>query len=130
MKRREAREKAVQALFHITLNDTGIHEALDNVNAQQTSEPFIKELLTTTIEHRDTIDALIKNYLIHWQFDRLSQMDRTIMRLAICEICYFGDIPAGVSINEAVELAKKFSDHDAHKFINGILSKVANNHHE
>lgn len=126
MKRREAREKAVQALFYITLNDTDIHEALDNVHPQQSSEPFIKELLTKTIEHRDTIDELIKDNLIHWQFNRLSQIDRTIMRLAICEINFFDDIPAGASINEAVELAKKFSDHDAHKFINGILSKIAN----
>jgi len=86
---------------------------------------FSQELATQTIGHLSEIDDAIIKVLKNWSFDRLSIIDKTIIRLGVCEIFYFDDIPLEVSINEAIEIGKKYGDEDSGSFINGILDAIA-----
>ncbi len=93
---------------------------VDDAELRLFSEPLIKGVL----EHRDAIDEHIKKHAKNWDFHRLAAVDRNIMRVAIYEMLHRQDIPPVVSINEAVDIAKKFSTEDSGKFVNGILDKV------
>ena len=152
-KRREARERAVQFLFQHDLNppedlDSALEQfwqsqhaaALAGDKATATwGEPvelpppsadeaatrlFADPLIRGTLEHRDEADGLIKKHAINWELHRIAAVDRNILRLAIYEMLHREDIPPIVSINEAVDIAKKFSTQDSGKFVNGILDKV------
>ena len=153
-KRREARERAVQFLFQHDLNppDNLELELAQFWNSQRASAieeekkgkatwgeksdlppPTVEEaetrlfaepLIKGVLEHRDAIDERIKQHCKNWDFNRIAAVDRNIMRLAIFEMLHREDIPPVVSINEAVDIAKKFSTHDSGKFVNGILDKV------
>jgi len=152
-KRREARERAVQFLFQYDLNppenlDGALNEFWDTQRAAAIAEEkgpatwgqpaplppptaaeaevrlFAEPLIRGTLEHRDTIDAQIKSHAKNWEFHRIAAVDRNIMRLALYEMLYRDDIPPIVSINEAVDIAKKFSTQDSGKFVNGILDKI------
>ncbi|WP_077616625.1 transcription antitermination factor NusB [Caenibacillus caldisaponilyticus] len=125
MNRRQAREKAIQALFQMDVGAVGAEEALANVTEGGRSDGFLEQLVKTTAEHLDRIDETIKKYLINWTFDRLANVDKAILRLAVCELLYFDDIPVKVTLNEAIELAKTFGDDDSHRFTNGVLAKIA-----
>ena len=154
-KRREARERAVQFLFQHDLNppenlDRALNEFWDTQRAAAiagekgpatwgqpvelpppTAEEvemrlFADPLIRGTLEHRDAIDEHIKKHAKNWEFHRIAAVDRNIMRLAIYEMLFREDIPPIVSINEAVDIAKKFSTQDSGKFVNGILDKVRN----
>ena len=85
---------------------------------------FADPLIRGVIEHRDAIDEKIKDHAKNWDLHRIATVDRNIMRLAIYEMLYREDIPPIVSINEAVDIAKKFSTQDSGKFVNGILDKI------
>jgi N utilization substance protein B len=85
---------------------------------------FADPLIRGALEHRDAIDEHIKKHAKNWEFHRIAAVDRNIMRLAIYEMLFREDIPPIVSINEAVDIAKKFSTQDSGKFVNGILDKV------
>jgi N utilization substance protein B len=152
-KRREARERAVQFLFQYDFNPPEkLDEALDHFwNTQRTAAiaedkgdatwgqkvelppPTVEEaavrlfadpLIRGTVEHRDEADTYIKKYAQNWDLHRIAAVDRNILRLAIFEMLHRDDIPPVVSINEAVDIAKKFSTEDSGKFVNGILDKV------
>jgi transcription antitermination protein NusB len=152
-KRREARERAVQFLFQHDLNppENLEMELAQFWNSQRAAAiedekgashwgekvelppPTVEEaetrlfaepLIRGTLEHRDAIDEKIKGYAKNWDFHRIAAVDRNIMRLAIYEMLYRDDIPPVVSINEAVDIAKKFSTQDSGKFVNGILDKI------
>ena len=152
-KRREARERAVQFLFQHDLNppedlDRALAEFWDTQRAaaiaeekgpatwgQQTELPpptaeeaetrlFADPLIRGAIRNRDAIDEKIKSHAKNWDFHRIAAVDRNIMRLAIFEMLFREDIPPVVSINEAVDIAKKFSTEDSGKFVNGILDKI------
>jgi len=152
-KRREARERAVQFLFQHDLNppenlDRALNEFWDTQRAaaiagekgpatwgqpvelppptagEAETRLFADPLIRGTIEHRDAIDEHIKKHAKNWDFHRIATVDRNIMRLAIYEMLFREDIPPIVSINEAVDIAKKFSTQDSGKFVNGILDKV------
>ena len=152
-KRREARERAVQFLFQHDLNppenlDRALNEFWDTQRAAaiagekgpatwgqpvELPPPTVEEaetrlfadpLIRGTVEHRDAIDEHIKKHAKNWEFHRIATVDRNIMRLAIYEMLFREDIPPIVSINEAVDIAKKFSTQDSGKFVNGILDKV------
>ncbi|MFD2618346.1 transcription antitermination factor NusB [Terrilactibacillus laevilacticus] len=128
MNRRQAREKAVQALFQITVGQADAEEAIRNVQEMETgsqSNPLFELLVHQTIHNMPHIDEQIKKHLINWQFDRIANIDKTILRLGTCELLYLDDIPSSVSLNEAVELAKRFGDEKTRKFVNGILSQIA-----
>jgi N utilization substance protein B len=85
---------------------------------------FSEPLIRGVIQHRDAIDEKIKSHARNWDFHRIAAVDRNVMRLAIYEMLHRDDIPPAVSINEAVDIAKKFSTEDSGKFVNGILDKI------
>src|SRR5258705_10280442 len=85
---------------------------------------FAEALIRGTLEHRGETDELIKKHAQNWELHRMAAVDRNILRLAVYEMLYREDIPPVVSINEAVDIAKKFSTQDSGKFVNGILDKV------
>jgi N utilization substance protein B len=151
--RRHARERAVQFLFQHELNppedltaalehfwmhhrpavaevqegktNWGVEKELpppttDDVAIQQFAEPLVRGVL----EHRDALDAELTQNAANWDLDRMAGVDRNILRLAIYEMLHREDIPPVVSINEAVDLAKKYSTEDSGKFVNGILDNI------
>lgn len=113
--RSRAREEAFQVLFQIDVN-----ELIDRLP----KHPFAKQLVQGVMDNKDQLDKVIENHLINWSLDRISLVDKTILRIAVFEIIYLDDIPYAVSINEAVELAHTYGDDKSSKFINGILSKI------
>jgi len=152
-KRREARERAVQFLFQHDMNPPeDLEAAMDHFWESQRAAAiaedkgvakwgqaielpppsaeeaavrlFAEPLIRGTLEHRDEADELIKKHAQNWELHRMAAVDRNILRLAIYEMLYREDIPPVVSINEAVDIAKKFSTQDSGKFVNGILDKV------
>ncbi len=152
-KRREARERAVQFLFQHDLNPPGdMEQALDEFWESQRAaaiaedkgpanwgEPvvlpppsagetetrrFAEPLIRGAIQYRDEADACMMKHVKNWELSRIAAVDRNILRLAIYEMLHRDDIPPVVSINEAVDIAKKFSTPDSGKFVNGILDKV------
>lgn len=152
-KRREARERAVQFLFQHDLNPPeNLPAALEQFWGSQraaalaedkgaatwgekvelpppTTEEaavrlFADPLIQGTLAHREEADTIIKKHARNWDLHRIAAVDRNILRLAIYEMLHRDDIPPVVSINEAVDIAKKFSTQDSGKFVNGILDKV------
>lgn len=113
--RRKAREEAFKMLFQIDVNE--------DIEPNFVS-PFTERIVQGVIEHKDKIDRLIEKYLINWTLKRISLVDKTLLRMAIYEICFEDDVPFAVSINEAVELAHKYGDEKSGKFINGVLSNI------
>ena len=151
--RREARERAVQFLFQFDLNPPGnLEDALDQFWDSQRTAAFAEDkgpatwgeivqlppptaeesavrlfaepLIRGTLEHRNEIDEQIKKHAKNWELHRMAALDRAILRLAAFEILVDLDTPLSVIINEAVEIAKKYSTADSSKFVNGILDKL------
>lgn len=124
MKRRHAREKAIQALFQIDVTDTDPKEALEHVLSEGEGDEFLSELVFGTLENLENIDAKIKENLVNWSFERIGNVDRSVLRMACYEVTVREDIPVNVSLNEAVELAKMFGGDESGRFVNGVLSKM------
>ncbi|WP_338750020.1 transcription antitermination factor NusB [Bacillus sp. FJAT-52991] len=124
MKRRTAREKSLQALYQIDMSGAIPEEAIRNVLEDAPVDEYLQNSVMGTISHLEEIDQVVKNNLENWSFDRLAKVDRNILRLAVYEMKYADDVPDKVAINEAVELAKHFSDERSSKFINGVLSRI------
>ena len=151
--RRQARERAVQFLFQIDMNpEEDLESALEHFWMQQRpaviealegkstwGEPrelppptvedlaiqhFAEPLVRGVIENRDALDHELANLATNWDLHRMAVVDRNILRLAVFEMRHREDIPPVVSINEAVDIAKKFSTDDSGKFVNGILDKI------
>ncbi|MFJ5964923.1 transcription antitermination factor NusB [Bacillus sp. NPDC093026] len=126
MKRRTAREKALQTLFQIDVSNIDPKEAITHALDEQESDPFFEELVFGVLEYKDKLDEMISKHLVNWKFDRIANVDRAILRLSVYEMVYQKDIPDSVSMNEAIELAKLFGDDKAPKFVNGVLSNIKN----
>lgn len=124
MKRRHAREKAIQVLFQIDVTDTDPREALQHVLNEGEGDEFLSELVFGTLENLEKIDAVIKENLVNWTFSRIGNVDRSVLRMATYEMVMREDIPVNVSLNEAVELAKLFGGEESGRFVNGVLSKI------
>ncbi|WP_432776887.1 transcription antitermination factor NusB [Brevibacillus gelatini] len=123
MKRRTAREKAVQCLFQIDMADVPVEEAVNLVMEESTeSSQYLRHLLDGVLSNLTEIDAEIKKYLRGWQLERIANVDRAILRLAFYEIMFEADTPDKVVMNEAIEIAKLFSDEASHRYINGVLA--------
>ncbi len=131
MKRRIAREKALQVLFQMQVGKVSAEEALENVmeeaSVEDQNDPFLNELVRETANHLEAIDVIIKKYLINFTIERLANVDLAILRLGFCELLYIEDIPHKVTLNEMIELAKSFGDEDSRRFANGVLSKFVRN---
>ncbi|MBF0709210.1 transcription antitermination factor NusB [Alkalihalobacillus hwajinpoensis] len=124
MKRRHAREKAIQVLFQIDVTDTDPREALQHVLNEGEVDEFLSELVFGTLENLEKIDEVIKENLVNWTFNRIGNVDRSVLRMASYEMVVRDDIPVNVSLNEAVELAKLFGGEESGRFVNGVLSKI------
>jgi len=130
-KRTLAREFALQVLYQLDITRDAPGAALDNFwsthsesDIEEELKGFTCRLVTGVISHLDEVDKKISKYAQNWQLERMAVVDRNIMRMGCFELIYCADIPSKVSINEAVELAKKFSGIDSGKFVNAILDKV------
>jgi N utilization substance protein B len=124
MKRHTAREKALQALFQVDVGGIEPKEAIANVVEGEEIDPFLETLVFGVIEHQDEIDELLRAHLEKWTLERVANVDRSILRIAVFEMKYLDDIPFSVSMDEAVELAKVFGDEKSGRFVNGVLAKV------
>lgn len=126
MTRKEERELAFTLIFEkIFNNDLSVEEIIKNaVEARFIEENvFACSLAQLTYDNRDEIDKIISENSVGWKIERLPKVTLAIMRLAFCELLYVPSVPTGVTINEAVELAKKFASQEDASFINGILGK-------
>lgn len=130
-KRTQAREIAIQILYQIDITKDTVDEALENfwlANADESIDDEIKNfsrgLIQGTLEKQGIIDEKLNSYANNWSLNRMAVVDRNILRLGCFELLFRDDIPPKVSINEAVELAKKYSGGEAGKFVNGILDKI------
>ena len=121
MKRRQARELALQALFQVDNNEISVEEAIGHVTEEQ--DEFLTQLVKGTIEHKEEIDASLVAKLENWSLERLPKIERTVLRIAVYELLYTEDIPAKVVINEALEVCKVYGDEKSSRFVNGVLSK-------
>ncbi len=128
MRRRIIREKVVQALYaHEIARDPVEHvikHVLTGLEDDKQSLLFAKRLVIEAIKHRTEIDKIIQSKVANWDFERIAVLDRVILRMAICELKYFNEIPPKVSMNEAIELAKLFSTEKSGQFVNGVLDAV------
>ncbi|EAE8882039.1 transcription antitermination factor NusB [Listeria monocytogenes] len=124
MKRREAREKALQALFQIELNEMSLDQAIKNIMEDE-QDDYMEKLVEGVMANKPEIDAIIEPNLDNWRIDRLSKVDLSLLRLSVYEIKYLDDVPNRVSLNESIEIAKIYSDEKSSKFINGVLANIA-----
>ena len=131
-KRRQAREFAVQFLFQGDFNpdchksdmDEAIRLFWEDKEATDDVKRFATELIQGTIAHQNQIDELIRKYTENWELNRIAAVDRNVLRLALYEMLHRTDVPPVVSINEGVDIAKKFSTAESGKFVNGILDRA------
>jgi N utilization substance protein B len=129
MKRRRAREYALQILYQQDITGEPVTEEVLRQFWQAHPEPkdlrdFTEDLVRGTNEHIQEIDSLIAEAAQHWRLERMSTIDRNILRFATYELLCRDDIPAAVTINEAVEVTKKYSDKDSPSFVNGVLDRI------
>lgn len=130
MNRRKAREYALQMLFQSEFagKEKGItypEDLLPPAKEKEGMKKFVEDLVTGTTRNIGEIDRVIQETAENWDLNRMAAVDRNILRLAIYEILYRDDIPPAVTINEALEIAKKFSSLESVPFINGLLDKIA-----
>ena len=124
MKRRTAREKALQALFQIDVSNTEPSLAIEHVLEGEPSDDYLNHLVFGVVEQKAEIDPLIVENLDKWSLDRLATVDRNLLRMAAFEIKFSQEIPDNVILDEAIEIAKIYGDDQSSKFINGVLSNI------
>ena len=131
MGRRLARELAMKVLYKYEEGDVdspmALTKLLDEKKYNDADKTFCRTLVETTISNLVEIDQEIITVLKNWSYDRISVIDKTILRLGACEVLFFEDIPPQVSINEAIEIGKKYGGTDSSRFINGVLDAVKKN---
>jgi N utilization substance protein B len=127
--RRKSRELALQALFQEELAGRAglldFEEFCAHFQVNKKAIPYAQKLLHGVHEKREAINQLISRYAENWRLERMSVIDRNILRLAVFELHFTDDVPTSVAINEAVEIAKRYSTDDSGSFINGILDAMA-----
>lgn len=127
--RREARERTMQALYAFELGSGDAQHVLENVikkhlEKDPESLDFATNLFLRTIDFTEEADEIVVKYAQNWDISRIALVDRILLRLAMCEMLTFEDIPPKVTINEAIEVAKRYSTEKSGQFINGILDSV------
>ena len=127
-KRRTARTLALQALYQWNLRQDERRDPWEHEHDEETDPAiiaFAETLVGGVVQHRDAIDTVISKYAHNWAMDRLSVVDRNVLRIAVFELLYQEDIPSAVTINEAIEIAKQFGDDESGGFVNGILDGIS-----
>lgn len=127
MTRTEAREQAFILVFQNGFKNESFEELLEIASDSgiYISDDYCEELVKTVLDNSDEIHNKISENLKGWQFDRISRVAQAALKVAVAEMLYFNDIPYGVSINEAVELAKKYSTKEDASFVNGLLGTLS-----
>lgn len=129
MTRRQARKRVLDLLFEMDLGNVAHDEVLSRLPVPQPDakdeEAFVSVTMAGILDHLPEIDSFVDSFSPHWPLGRMGSADRNILRIACYELLYRQDIPAPVSINEAVVLAKKFGGEGSGKFVNGILGAIS-----
>ena len=127
-RRRQSREAGLKLLYALDITRADVKAVLHAPWAEAMMPDDIRDFTTTlvtgVIRHRNEIDACIQECSTNWSLERIGLVERNILRLAIYELCFLPDIPPNVTINEAVEVAKKYGTEEAPAFINGILDRI------
>jgi N utilization substance protein B len=128
--RRLARELAIQVLFQMEFQLCGAEEGFrlvwDNFKAPNSARPYAEGLVSGIMDARDEIDQWIRSSSKHWRLERMPHVDRNILRLAVYELLEVKDVPAKVSMDEAIALAKQFGSEGSGAFVNGVLDNIYN----
>lgn len=129
MRRTEARALFMQLLYQMDAQNDYSKEAKDRFEEEymegSDQKQYFDRLYQLILEHLPQIDQVLEESAVNWKLSRIAKVDLAVLRLSVAEVLYMDDIPVSASINEAVDLAKKFSGEDSGKFVNGILGKVA-----
>lgn len=128
-KRRIIREKVLQVLYAYEMNNDNLQSQIDEIFSDvedDNDKKFGISLIYKTIAERNRFDEMIKSKVSNWEMDRIALLDKILLRMGICELIHFEDIPPKVSINEAIEISKTYSTAGSAKFINGILDAILN----
>ncbi|SDI31627.1 transcription antitermination factor NusB [Natribacillus halophilus] len=127
MNRRLARIRAVQALYQVEMTDVDWRHALEAaLDEGEHTDDYLADVIPGTLGELATIDEQIVNQLENWTLERVGNVDRAVMRLAVYEMQHREDIPVHVALNEAINTAKAFGGDEAGKFVNGVLSAKMN----
>lgn len=124
--RRAAREAALKSLYAVEVGNNSTQEVIKEIiksalKNDRDSFRFAEKLLLVTVDHASEFDEIIDEHIKNWEVNRLAVIDKLILRMAISELLLFDEIPTKVSINEAIELAKRYSTRKSGNFVNGIL---------
>ncbi len=130
--RRKGRIIAFQALFSWEMNKHSVDEILDfkwidkdKINKTNNDSFLFAGLITSgTIENTELIDSTIKNHLDNWDFSRISKVDLAVLRISVYSLLFQKDIPASVTIDEAIDIVKEYGNDDSYRFINGVLDAI------
>lgn len=125
--RRYLREKTLQILYAVELSNDDLELLFTEILSDIQNQPaklFIRDLTLKTISKSDEFDDMIKKHTANWEIGRLAIIDKILIRMALTEIIFFPEIPPKVSINEAIEIAKRYSTEQSDRFINGILDHI------
>jgi N utilization substance protein B len=131
--KRKAREVVIKTLYEVEmggLDRAGARERVTKKCRHAETRTFAMKLLDETMARRDEADKIIAKVAENWHLSRMAAIDRNILRLGTVELMYMDDVPDKVAINEAIEIAKRFSTENSGRFVNGILDKVARLKHE
>jgi len=121
--RREARERALSLLYEADAKNISPAALLAEIPVEP--PPYVTSIVAGVGDHHDQIDQLIDRFAIDWTIDRMPVIDRTVIRMASFELLFRPDVPTGVVISEAVELAKRYSTEESGRFVNGVLASIA-----
>ncbi|PLR76451.1 transcription antitermination factor NusB [Bacillus sp. V3-13] len=125
MKRRTAREKALQALFQIDVSQAEPEAAIKHVLEDAPNDEYLTRLVSGVVQHKEELDDMIKVHLENWTLERLANVDRNLLRMAAFELAYCKEeVPPNVVLDEAIEIAKLYGDEQSSRFINGVLSRI------
>jgi len=129
-RRRKSREFALQVLYQLNITKEDANRVLaqfqEHFSPEGEVDEFLKRLVLGVLEHCRELDRLIEQYSENWRLDRINMIDRNILRMALFELLYCEDIPPKVTINEAIDLGKRYGSDDSGSFINGILDRIQN----
>ena len=126
--RRKSREFALQVLYQLNISKqdplTALTQFREHFLSDEEADAFQKRLVLGVLEHCSELDQLIERYSENWRLDRINLIERNILRMAIFELLFCEEIPPKVTINEAIDLGKRYGSEDSGSFINGILDRI------
>ena len=129
-KRRKSRESALQVLYQLDITKENASQTFiqfqDYFSPKEKEDEFAEHLVLGVMEHFREIDRLIEQYSENWRLDRMDIIDRNLLRIAIFELLYCEEIPPKVTLNEAIDLGKRYGSEESGGFINGILDRIQN----